>query len=290
MQKSIAEAAARAHAALMAESALEALIARRHTAAWTADDELVAADLVRELCQDREPDGSWQGSVSRTAETLLLAYDLVGAADSEIDPVTGGHTFTDEAAAKAWHEAFTLLGPGIAWVFARMMEPAPATVDLTGLELDAGARFLSDRDARVGIAALSVAALSAWGTRHAALDTAVETLTRIVRLDPRDRSDISSVGAACIVTALAVTPSDAARDALPDAVAMLARMQRSDGSWSDGDVFFILAALLRVPDNSAQPLIARSAALLAMLQDADGGWGRQATAQRLLIGWRTLSK
>lgn len=291
----------RAEALLLRLPSIESLLARRLIDGADAVPDELLDELAEVLCGGREPDGSWQGSVCRTAEHLLLLSELGGTAPLH-----------------------ALASPSVEWLRQRLLRPVPpdrgctpelhrlrlcthgtsvfaavstASGSLAGLRLLTGAGFTSDFDARVGAAALATAALVRWTGSTADLDEALSPLVRIVDLEPQERSaTVSSDSLACIALALlAATGADHAgsRSALRRGVAALARAQRGDGSWVSGELFFILSVLTdaaREPEcaEPATQQLRRTAELLTLMQQPDGSWSRRTGAWPLYVGWRAL--
>jgi hypothetical protein len=276
----------RADRLLLAMPVVESLLARCESGRLDAGGAAVAAAAAHELCAQREPDGSWQGSMCRTAEHLLLLHELAGALP----------------------DVRELAAPSVAWLHGR--ELPPPRVDMSALVLLGGAAFGGDADARIAAESLAVAALLAWGVDAETLRTRIAELARCARPGRHEHDGpVPASRLACIILALrgaiaaaarrpAGLPAGAAGDAalheaVRGAVLLLARAQRADGSWADGDLFLVLRALAGVAGDPALAPAAvgpltRAAELLAMAQQRDGGWGRAACAESLLIGWRVL--
>jgi hypothetical protein len=296
----VLQALQRAETLLLRSHVLESLMAHLELERGDAEFHGLLSDVATEFCADREADGSWQRSVSRTAEQLLLLDELA---------VTAG--------------ARALAEPSVAWLLQRMLvstDPdhsctpqlhrlglcthvtsgfaavSPARRDVTQLRLMHGSGFISDLDARVGAAALAVAALLRWDVPHTVLAPHVSVFCRITRLEDRDRAGVLSTNTmACVAAAvLAAAPhSEEAAGCVVQVCDALARAQRGDGSWSTGELFFILSVLVRfsaaaVAGEVVQRQLRRSAQLLALLQQADGNWTRHSGSWPLLVGWRTL--
>jgi hypothetical protein len=290
----------RAETLLLGSPVLESLRAHLELQRDDAEFRGLLSDVATELCADRESDGSWQHSVSRTAELLLLLEELATTPESR-----------------------ALAAPSVAWLLERMsatVDPEHSctpqlhtlglcthvtsgfaavsltAVDLTRLRLMHESGFISDVDARVGAAALALAALLRWGVPGTVLAALLSALCRITQLEDRDRAGILSTNAmACVATAiLAAAPhSEEAGNCVLEAAQALARAQRGDGSWPTGELFFVLSVLVRFSavagaGEVVQRQLRRSAQLLALMQQADGNWNRSAGSWPLLVGWRTL--
>jgi hypothetical protein len=280
---------------------VEAVIARREAGARRPADERNAAALTHELCRFQDADGSWGGSLVRTAEALLLMHALTPDPDDRVRAGVsraGEWIRTREGIEGAFGEGCDPArhSAGLcSHVLAGFFSPAPASADLTGLTLAVPARFGSDADARLGASCVALLALLHWGFSGADIEVHLASLRQLVSGDSLGGlPDGSAGGFVAAVTALLAAPPDDARAAAVRAgIARLLRMQRADGSWPGADTFHVLDLLLRA---SAQGLggdavdgaIQRAVEMLALLQRADGSWGRETGSERMLVGWRAL--
>jgi hypothetical protein len=290
----------RAEALLLEIPVVESLLARLELDDGSAEIQGLLSDVAAELCADREEDGSWLRSVSRTAELLLLLDELATTAESR-----------------------ALAEPSVRWLLQRMsvsVDPehsctpqlhtlglcthvtsgfaavSMSAADLTQLRLMHGSGFISDLDARVGVSALAVAALLRWAVPAAELAAPVSALCRITRLEDRDRAGVLSTNSLACVAAAILTAAPRVPEAADSVLAAgqaLARAQRGDGSWPTGELFFVLSVLVRFSavaeaGKVVERQLRRSAQLLALMQQGDGNWNRSSGSWPLLVGWRTL--
>jgi hypothetical protein len=304
-------AAGRAERLLLSMPVLESLLARRdlgHEPEATAE---LMAEVAHELCASRESDGSFQHSVSRTAEHLLLLRELdhdrrlaelarpsvewlrgrLRAAADAPSPRATGRLCTPllhEYRVCSHHAQALLL-------------VVPADVDLGIMRLLNGAAFTSDLDARVALASLSLAALISWDMSAAPWRQQVLTLHRVIALEEgRHGTIMSTNGLACVALALLAAAQVARPLEFPEARAwfeaalqILVGRQRGDGTWPSADLFFVLSVIVQaagVPAlaDVARAALRRPAQQLALLQQPDGGWSRSRGPWPLLIGWRVL--
>lgn len=280
---------------------LEALIARREAGANRPADERNATALTQELCRFQDADGSWGGSLVRTAEALLLMHALTPAPNERVLAcVTRGGEWirTREGVEGAFGEGCDPArhAAGLcSHVLAGFFSPAPASADLTGLTLAVPARFGSDADARLGASCVALLALLHWGFSGADIDVHLASLRQLVTADSlASLPDGSAGGFVAAVTALlASTPDDTRAAGGRAGITRLLRMQRADGSWPGADTFHVLDLLLRASaqgfgGDAVDGAIQRAVEMLALLQRADGSWGRETGPERMLVGWRAL--
>jgi hypothetical protein len=304
-------AATRAERLLLSMPVLESLLARRdlgHEPDATAE---LMAEVAHELCASRESDGSFQRSVSRTAEHLLLLRELDhdGRLTELVRPTVEWLRGRLQTAADAPSPRV----PG------RLCTPllheyrlcshhaqallliVPADVDLGNTRLLNGAAFTSDLDARVALAALSLAALISWDTSATAWRKQVLTLRRVIALEEgRHGTIMSTNGLSCVALALLASAQAADAFEFPEARAwfeaalqILVGRQRGDGTWPSADLFFVLSVIVQAAGVAALADVARAALRrpaqqLALLQQPNGGWSRSRGPWPLLIGWRVL--
>lgn len=295
---------------------LENVIARRELFGGSGVPVSLTQELGRELCASRERDGSWQRSVTRTAEHLLLLRELdpdgVVAETAQpgvewlLDRVTNWRAAARAGGGSAGTIAMTICTPLLHDVrlcvhaAPDLVSVVPTRADLSGLRLLNGAGFISDTDARVAACALAVTALLQWHVDAAALQPQLDALQRIAGLEEHQRVRLLSTnGSACVALALHAAAVAAHGDAQQASLAaeralrVLVRNQRGDGSWPSADLFFVLGVLARA---AADPrftsllhaTLERSAQQLALVQQPDGGWSRDRGSASLLVGWRVL--
>jgi hypothetical protein len=279
----------RADARLLHLPVLEALLARREAGVPEIDDPELVDLVIAELLAGRSADGSWYGSLTRTAELLHDIRDLheavpagdaqvAAAGDAQVAAAGDAQVVAAGGAQGVPMEAARAVRPSVRFLLRRQNGPgrfgggctpalhqvglcvhavsgffaaAPEAVDLSTLTLQHGARFTSDTDARIGASCLALAAVLRWGESNGEMGLHLDALRRLVLLEDRDRARlVSSAGLGCTALALFAAPaSDPARAVLPDVVRALTRAQRGDGSWADIDMFFVLSVLTRLMED-----------------------------------------
>jgi hypothetical protein len=169
-------------------------------------------------------------------------------------------------------------------------------VSLAGYTLQNGLRFATDRDARLGISALTFRAVSRWTELTEEDRKHVLALTRAVEGAFRPGRP-ALLGAGASVEALAALASAPRTPeltvALHTTLSRLAHMQRADGSWAELDSFHVIDLLLTAIRNGyGSPVfdaaLLRAAEQLTFSQSPDGSWGTSADPCRTLVGWRVL--
>jgi len=272
---------------------LESLVMRREAGDDTATDGEHVNALALELAGSAEADGSWNGSVLVTSESLHLLADLGVAA---VEAGRAGSTWLSARMTEAAEDAagcrpeLHVLG---LCVHGRggFIEAGPAEGRGFGRELSTGGQFGTARSACFGVSCHALGSVLRWGV-GAPAERWVESLARVLPfLDPSSSPDVDLASYACAVSALATGESEAGRAAAADGARQLASLQRGDGSWPGVDVFHVLWALLGAAGSGAAAAgasIARAADLLASQLGADGSWGRQTGPARTLTGWRAL--
>jgi hypothetical protein len=289
----------RAEALLLEMPVVESLLARLELDDGSGEIHGLLNDVAAEICADREADGSWLGSVSRTAEQLLLLDELAITAESRAlaEPSVGWLLQRLSVSVDPEHSCTPQLHTlGLCTHVTSSFAAVSMRADLEQLRLMHGSGFISDLDARVGVSALAVAALLRWGVPAAEVAAPVSALCHITRLEDRDRAGLLSTNSlACVAAAvLAAAPRvPEAADSVLFAGQALARAQRGDGSWPTGELFFVLSVLVRFSavaeaGQVVERQLRRSAQLLALMQQADGNWNRGSGSWPLLVGWRTL--
>lgn len=298
----VMRAMTRAASSLRGVQVVESLLARHDAGEPQAGDAQLAGAVVDELLSHREPDGSWLGSLTRTAE-LLHDIDELRA----IDPANSDSAATSVEWLLSRQNGDGRFG-GVCTPRLHLLQlcehavsgffaPAPMDVNLSTLTLQHGARFVSDTAARIGASSLALSAVLRFGVSGPEVSRHLDALRRVTELDDRDRASlVSSAALACMALALQAAPAaEPARAALPEMIGALLRTQRGDGSWPDTDLFFVLSVLTQLArDPACAPLLQasmdRAARLLVLLQQPDGSWGRQGEAWRQLVGWRVLRR
>ena len=286
---------------LLSAPIMEALFARREADQESPDDEQLTEELVSELLEHQTPEGSWGSHVARTAESLQLLRALLPA--------------------KRRHEAATR---GIAWLRGRQnrpgrfgepcepdlhaadvcshatsgfYSPAAPQVSLAGYTLENGLKFGTDRDARLGISALTLRSILLWTDITEEDRKHVLALTRLVEgaFRPGRPALVGHAAAVEVLATLAAAPrTPELTVALHTTLSRLAHTQRADGSWAELDPFHVIDLLLQAIRNGyASPVfdsaLLRSAETLTFSQNANGVWGETtADPYRTLIGWRVL--
>ena len=235
------------------------------------DDSLTAAAVSVVLDGQRE-DGSWQGSLLRTAETLLLLHGMRAPSSVAIDRAI------EYVLARAGAEgAYPPNG----------FAAAPPSVDLSGLHLMTGLSIGTDRDARFGASARALSALGEWD----ALDAMIAAQTAVIADTLRSADCALSTTAFVLGThALLAAGAHADSDA---ALLQLTRSQRGDGSWPGVELFLVLDLFAAAQEKGKAPAGMQRALELAVdnlsfMQQPDGGWGRGSQPWQLLSGWRAL--
>jgi hypothetical protein len=285
---------------LLTAPIVEALIARREADAELPDDAELITVLAEELLEHQAEDGSWGGHVSRTAEGLLLLGALLPQ--------------------KKKHEAAKR---GVAWLRTRQnkpgrfgepcepdlhaagvchhstsgfFSPAGPQVSLAGHTLQNGLKFVTDRDARLGISALTLRAITRWTELTEEDRKHVQALTRLLEGAFRP-GRVSLLGAAASLEALYALASAPRTPeltvALHTTLSRLAHTQRADGSWAELDSFPVIDVLLHaIRSGYGSPVfdgaLLRASEQLTFSQTSDGAWGTNADPYRTLTGWRAL--
>jgi hypothetical protein len=300
--EALTRALGRLEDALLDAPVLEAVVARREAGVLREGDAEHARALADELCRYQLDDGSWAGSLVRTAESMILLRTLApDAADKArrcadraahwIESRVGLPGAFGEGCDPARHEA-GLCKHAIGGLYS----PGGASENLTGLTLGVPARFGTDADARLGAAAIALLAVLRWDRTGEAVEAPVSALRRIVAGDalgsPRDGTVagyIAAVGA--LVEAPA--PNEETRDVVNAGLGRILGVQRADGSWPGADTFHVLDVLMRAHARGygsagVENAIHRAVEMLALLQRSDGSWGRETGPERMLVGWRAL--
>ena len=261
-------------------------------------DEALAAAVLTDLLEAQQEDGSWNGDIVRTAESLLVVHELQLPA--------GG-----EAAQR-----------GVAWLRARQDQPgrygdgcdeerhrmglchhflagtfaaAAPGVPVSGITLASGARIEGDGPARLAASALALHAVLVWGARSSAIDLHVEALCRMVLSRAGWQDEICPPTTLLVVLgALLNAPHTAATEAAwTRGLDLTARAQRADGTWPGADTFqateiLLLALRAGRSHERVEGALTRVARLLATSQQRDGTWGRETGPRRTHAAWRVF--
>lgn len=300
--QTVERALARLEAAFLDSTGAEAQLARRESG---RDDPQARAARTAALVQAQQPDGSWGGSLTDTAELLLLLAELC---DGEPD---------DDVAAAARHGMDWLRGrrgrPGrygdgcsperhrlgicehFLGGFFAPEPPIPADRDLP---LPCGAHIPAGPETRLVASCLALRSMLRWGRCGHDERLHLDGLRRLLAIDAdRDGTSIAVDAVPAMLLALLEAPADpenpADHERTARALERIAGTQRADGSWPELDAFYILDVFVAAVDAGLRSpallaAIRRSAELLAVTQQPDGLWEREATPRRKLIGWRAL--
>ncbi len=283
----------RAEVRLLSLGTVESLLVHVDMGTATDEEREYAAGAIEEA---QRLDGSWQGSMLRTAEAMLLLRELRdgrrnNAVDRAIewinDRTNCGGRFGDGC--EDGMHALSLCHHAVSGFHA----PAPRAVSLASLVLADGSSLGSDRDARIAVSALASAALFGFGEDSAQLRLQVDGLERIIEHTATGRFELSATALVCITRCLIAAPTGVGAAGRVSALNQLAHLQRADGSWPGLDLFLVLGVLAYATARGLAPLIVRStlqnaAGMLFLMQQPDGGWGRDTGAWQLLAGWRCL--
>jgi hypothetical protein len=283
----------RAEDRLLSLDTIESLMARMECGSATFEEREAAARAIEE---HQKPDGSWQGSLIRTAESLLLLAQLRdGARTNDVDcAIDWVHDRCDrpgrfgDGCDPAAHGA-GLCNHFVSGFFA----PSPSTVSLAGLRLQDGSLIGSDTDARIAASALAGAALLRFGEDGSQLRLQLDGLTRIGERAAAGRFPLSPTAFVCIVRCLCASNDPAVVSGRTAALQQLAGSQRADGSWPGLDLFLVLDVLASATAAGQAPASVRgalenAARMLFLMQQSDGSWGRETGPSQLLAGWRAL--
>jgi hypothetical protein len=293
-------ALARAEQFLLGAPALEALLARREAGREEPDDAETAALLMEEVFTFQRADGSFDGNLVRTAESLLLLGSLqpIPARDERCGnavawmlqqrDVPGRFAGTcDPTAHQLGVCSHFLTG---------FFSPGPREVPLDGLMFSNGLRFNSDDDARLAASARALRACLRWSSgigEHIALISALEKIAAMM-FRPVYRETLGNAASLEVLAALiALPPEGDHTTVVQSALGRLVSLQRADGTWPELEALHVADVLLSaLTHDYASPAIhgalTRAAELLVVTQHENGSWSNALDPQRTYIGWRVL--
>ena len=290
----------RADQFLLDSPVLEALVARRESERWSAEDDETVAELAQELVDLQSEDGSWGGHLAHTAETLTLLGDLLAsqhehpAASRAVDWLKSRQNKPGAFTTRC--EPDLHAAELCSHVMSGFFSPAADHVLLEGTALGRGVLFRTDRDARVGTSALALRGWLRWAEPDESARAHIAGLIRIANGSFRPGRP-QLLGSAAVVESL-ITLCSTQRTAeitaaFHGALSRLSGTQRADGSFSDISTFAVLDVLLRsLKAGYSSPVfdsaIARAVEMLVVTQQANGSWGKDVTPYFTLIGWRAL--
>lgn len=271
--------------------------------AGLAEGQADAKRWIHGLLVEQGVDGSWDGDLLRTAESLLTIQELRRSAGLlEQDPSLGlalDWLRRRQGAPGAWTDGCSedRHRLGLCHHFmGGFFSPGPPEVPFEEARLRSGSPVRGDREVRFAASAVALRAGLAWERRSGDTALHLEGLRRIVRLwSEHQPVGLSTTAILAAVHALieAGTPQDDA--AATQGLLAVAGKQRGDGSWVDADAFQALevfgAAVDRgVAQDRTRRALWHGARLLISTQQSDGSWGPETGPRRALIGWRTFRR
>jgi hypothetical protein len=274
---------------------LEAARARfqRGTAASYERETIVAT-----VFENQRADGSWGGSLLRTAEALLLlkelrsdrTFDVTRAIAWIYDRQNAEGRFGDACDDTAHRAA--LCHHFASGFFA----PAPPWVVLDGIRLDGGYSLGMDRDARAGVSALACSALLEWGEPEDRLRVHVDACNRIVDQVAAGRASLSTAAYCCVLkTLLSARPTGDYLSAVGAGLDFLVRSQRADGTWPGADMFLVLQTIASACERGhATPRVLsalrRSASIIDLMQAVGTSPAQHpVTPRQAWVAWRVMN-
>lgn len=287
---------------LKRRSGAVALIARAEIGRASDDDQAEGKRLIRSVLDEQSPDGSFDGDLARTAQTLMEMREIARAAGlGEVDPGIGralDWLRSRQGQPGRWSDGCSdeRHAAGLCHHFlGGFFSPAPPDAALEPLTMSCGVTLDADGDIRFVSSCLALSALWRWDA-HAPdaglhLDGVQRALAQatppVVELSPETMLE----GLGTLLDA--PVASDAATETAVRHLEDLATRQLGDGSWTNVDVFHALDVLLRAAARrlvtvAATGALDRSARLLASAQQPDGSWGSEAADRRALLGWRAM--
>ena len=279
---------------------LEALLARREAGQEAPDDAEVAELLMTELFAFQLQDGSFDGSLVRTAEALLL----LGA----LQPTPARDERCNHAVAWMLHQRDlpgrfaegcdpTTHQLGIcSHYLTGFFSPGSPEASLEGLVFSNGLRFPTDDDARLACSARALRACVRWSgsiSEHIGLVSALEKLATMA-FRPVYRDTLGNAACLEVIAALIMLPhSEEHTPIVQSALSRLAALQRGDGSWPELEAVHVAEVLLSAlandyPSSALHAALKRAAELLVVTQHENGSWSTAQDPQRTYIGWRVL--
>jgi hypothetical protein len=285
---------------LLAAPVLEALLARREAHQEAPEDAETAELLMTELFTFQLQDGSFDGSLVRTMEALLL----LGA----LQPTLTRDERCDNAVAWMLQQrdlpgqfaegcnATTHQLRICSHFLAGFFSPGSPDTSLEGLVFSNGLRFQSDEDARLGCSARALRACLRWSGRiseHIGLIGGLEKIATMT-FRPVYRDTLGSAACLEVIAALLILPhSEEHTPIVQSALSRLVALQRADGSWPELEVTHVAEVLLSslTHDYSSPAIHAalkRAAELLVLTQRENGSWSTAPDPHRTYISWRVL--
>ena len=171
----------------------------------------------------------------------------------------------------------------LAWVLKHIEGNLPP--DPAPLTLPSGARFTDTEHAAMAARCMGLRALVR--ARRDERPGVARFMDEIAMAKGRQPPTLDL--SACVLSALALAPPQH-RHHLDGLIGRLARAQRDDGDWPDGDLMHLLDALLLAGIRPARAVIVRAVPALLARQRPDGSFDAAdgATEERALIGLRSL--
>jgi hypothetical protein len=278
MSRNLLDALARAEQHLARLNSVESILDAKRIARASgvevprevADD---AAFVVASILQDQRADGSWMGSLLYTSHMLDVARELGAERSVAIDR------------AIEWIHARSVRGadPDCGYVF----EAAPHGVDLSSLALPGGYPIGTDAEVRFSVSCLAAMALAEFGDRNADVERQVELAADHVNAGGRTEPRLTPF--LCATRLLCAAGSPAGSSAL----AIIARLQRGDGTWRGVDLFLVLDTMAYAYEKGiaaavVETAMRNAASTLFVMQQRDGSWGRQTGPIQTLAGLSAL--
>jgi hypothetical protein len=289
----VAQAAERLERGILEAGLVEALLLRNSTGRSELQDARIVAELVDALAADQRPDGSWQGDVAATAETLLLLRRL-GAAHEPAESALAwlrGRCRADGGypvrCTPALHRA------GLCPHFMPALPAvAPRSIRLGPLRLPLGQLLATDDAVRFRGGTLALAALLAWRHDDWRLREHCRALVRLQAVNPPQLAEIGGLGALASTTfALHHATVPGWRAAGQALAVALTRWQRPDASWPELPMLAAAEVILPPLERGrADALLLRSVRLVAE-QLVVAGFGEPPDVQessRMYLAWRVI--
>ena len=285
---------------LQAAPVLEVLFARRLAERSEPDDVETAEILAAELFASRAEDGSWEGSLIRTAESLLLLGQLLPDQKREERCNTSVAWLLHQKDQPGRFAERCTPDRHKLSICAHFMEgffsPGPRHVSFEYLTLSNRLVIPDDEDARLAASALALRAVARWSDLPSGLASQLRAMDNLATMSFRPvYKPVIGAGAFTVVLSALVeieqTPER--RELLQAAFNRLAALQRGDGSWPDLEAVHAAELLLLALTNGysspvLESALQRSAALLVVTQHENGSWSNVLDPQRTYIGWRLV--
>jgi hypothetical protein len=284
---------------LLGQDAPEAALVAH--AAGVAESDAVARRWIGRILADQQTDGSWDGDLVRTAESLLAVHELRSAADVvEQDPGIGrAHDWlrSTRGLPGTWADGCSterhLLGLCHHFV-GGFYSPGSPDEPLEGVRLRCGSRVAGDGEVRLVASVLALRCFLGAGSTGRDDLLHLASLRHLIRVWTEDRPEhLSTSALLATVHALIASPTEQDRVMAEIGLRVVAGKQRGDGSWVDTDPFHALdviatAAAAGIDSERTRRALWHGARLLVSTQQADGSWGSDHGARRAWIAWRTL--